>query len=268
MRTIENFLNDINTEEAKYVELAGMDNTSGASVWGLMKKIFAYMANQISRLIDAHKLEVNMLISQQKVGTELWYINQLLAFQFGDNIVVENDRIKYALVDASKQIAKETSLSILVDNTLQFKVVSQTADLRRRRLTDEELAALQYYMEKVKFLGTKINIQSNEADFVYVKAEVKVNRLLLKIDGSLLGDSGTFPVYNSMKEWLENRPFDSVNTMNSLETFLVGLPWVEAVSIQQISYLDYTGAVVSKDYYKPLAGWLQFDTQSSIEYVY
>jgi hypothetical protein len=55
MRTTEEFLNDINTEQAKYEQIAQLDNTSGASVWGTMKKLFAYMASQVSGLIDDHK---------------------------------------------------------------------------------------------------------------------------------------------------------------------------------------------------------------------
>ncbi len=268
MRTTEEFLNDINNEQAKYEQIAQLDNTSGASVWGTMKKLFAYMASQVSSLIDDHKAEVNGLILAQKVGSENWYINQLKSFQYGDNIIVENDRIKYDVVDASKQVAKEASLVVQSDNTLFFKTVGQLADLKRRRLEDEELAALKYYMEKVKFLGTKIEIQSNNPDLVYVKCKVKLNRLLLRIDGSLLNDSGTFPVYNSMKEWLENRPFDSVCNIALLEAFLMGLPWVQEVSDIQISYMDYTGAITQKDYYKPASGWLQFDPQSTIEYVF
>lgn len=267
MKTTEDFFNEMTTEQANYEALSGLDSTSGTSTWGMMKKLFAYMAAQLSVAMDNMVIVVNSLMAEQQVGTEDWYKKQLRAFQYGDNIVVVNNRITYTALDTAKQIVKDVALE-QVGGIATFKVITKASSGERSKLTDEALAALQYYMSKVKFLGTELNVISLDGDMVFVKINVKVNRLLVSMDGSLIGNSSVFPILNSVKEWLENRPFNSTHSNMMLQDYLLTLPWVQEVNQVVCSYTPTGGTLTTKDYYKPISGYLVFDNSSLFEYVY
>lgn len=265
MKTTEEYFSEMNLVQQNYSTLSELDSTSAMSVWGLMKKMFAFLASQLSIMLDEHETIINTQILQQQVGTADWYLAQIRAFQYGDNISVINNKIGYETVDEAKQIVSEAVLEV-VDNILMFKVAT-VLNNERVKLSDEQVAALDYYISKVKFLGTRVKITSLDADTLYLALSVKVNRLLVANDGSLIGSSSIFPIVNAIKDYVENRPFNSVFSNRDIQDFLIGLPWVESVNSIMITYSS-TGVVSTKDYYTPVSGYVKMDLNSKIEYVY
>ena len=140
------------------------DLTSGSkvAVWRLWAFVGAVSIWTHEQLFDLFKIEVNASVAAAKAGTLPWYHAQVLAFQFGDSLVYLGGQYRYAANDPDSRIIALASVEERPDGLVLVKV----AKTGPAKLDETELAALNSYLQRVKFAGTKLAAISLEADVV------------------------------------------------------------------------------------------------------
>ena len=155
--------------------LAGLTSNSATAFWRL---IFWVCANAIAVLElawDAFKITVQSLLDAQAVGNVDWYRKQILAFQYGDSLVFLNDKYQYAALDATKKIIARCAIIEANDPSvgavLRVKVAKSNGS-NLTALSNTELTALESYMSKIRFAGTRYQLFSNNGDILKIGLKI------------------------------------------------------------------------------------------------
>ena len=233
---------EIQTAAGSHQELAALEsNTSLVSVWGKMKKVFAFVIYNLELLFEQHKAEVIDLIDQTERGSLQWYVDQVKAFQSGDDLIVRDNKLVYETEDVSKRIVKQASVIEMPDGSLRVKAVKEAEEgggyipLAIGATEDEvdELGQLKAYLRKVKFAGTKIDVFSEMADGFEANIKIELNPLIFNDDGSLIDPASEdpSPVGTALDNFLHNLPFDGMLYLSELEDALQAVPGVIDIHI-------------------------------------
>lgn len=264
-------------------EFAAIDITIDPATWSktnllrLLTYVFAVCAWALENLFDTHKAEVSEEISAKKPHSLRWYAEKAKAFQYGYNLVTEQDYydntnltddeieasqiVKYAAVVRQRRANSRIYLRIKVATT-------NGNDLAP--LSNVQLSALQEYFNRIADAGVDLEITSGPADYLKLGLKIFYNPLLLTAEGSRIdGTSGT-PVPDAIREYLKNLPF---NGLYVLAHQVDALQAVEGVVIPHITEASatYGSLLTSVDVeYIPDSGYLRVDDielEHSIEYL-
>lgn len=270
-RTFEEIVTEINTEQAQYPELNVLDSPSADSFWKLLKNMFAFLVRTYELGLDKFRAEIDIAISSQQIGTLEWYVNRVKEFQYGDLLQVSDNKIFYAIPDATKQIIKQASATETLGGNSRAKIVIKAVKSGSGNtlvpLTIDEHDALKEYIKKIKFAGVTIETVTLAADTIKLKIEVQINRLMLNPDGSRIGSPTEFPVKTAIVQYLRELPFDGTFYWTQLTDRLQLLDEIKDVVIQQSWYWNETAFVEFGRLYAPASGHLILDENSIINYV-
>lgn len=270
-QTFDEILTDINSAQAEFPELNDFNSPSATSIWGLFKKLFALLTMNLQLAFDTYKAEINALIISQQIGTLPWYVAQIKAFQLGDTLLIDDNRIGYAVEDETKQIIAQASASETVESgraRLLFKAVKADETGNLEALSVNELDALSEYVRKIKFAGVLVDVISMPADVVRLNLLVERNKLMLNADGSSITDVNVFPVVDTIKDYLKKLPFDGTLYWNQLIDVLQAMPEVKDAVISQSWYKNSSNNFIAfTRLYNSYSGHLLLDQNSVITYV-
>lgn len=176
-------------ESGNYPELAELNSTSKVSIWRLWVWIFAFSSRSVIELFGQLKTWVEDYFARKQVGTLLWWIDQVKAFQYGDSLQYIYGVWKYATIDTNKQIVQQVALE-LNKGLLYFKV-AKIVNSELVALSTNEIVALKAYINKIKLAGQFINIVSYPADEIklafkiYYNAEFDTSALTLNVNAAI-----------------------------------------------------------------------------------
>ena len=276
-RTIDQIQAQILLNIANNGDLADLNSTSKTSIYRLFIYIVAVSAWTLEKLFDTHASQVDKAIYDNKPGTARWYQNMSLAFQFGFNLLTDDDQFNNVgktqdQIEASK-IIKYCSVKESSESSRVIIKVAGDDGTNLIPLTATQINSFKYYISEVAYAGVKTFIVNNPADKLRLQMQVYRNPLVIDQTGTNILTGGR-TVENAVKNYIKNLPFDGEFVINDFIDYLRDVPGVENVNISGIfgSYIDLVTNVFSpfaniNVKTIPVAGYFEIENFNGITYV-
>ena len=176
---------------------------SKVSVENMLMYVVAFVAHTLEVMMDAFRKDVDTQIAQNIVPTVRWYHTQAVAFQYGDQLVYNEEygHFEYPEVNEDKKLVKYCAVK---DRGGSIQVlVSGDANGVPSVLSNNVLSAFKSYMNQVKVAGVILDVKSLAADGVRIQADVQVDPQIITTDGVRISD-GTKAVEDAINGYLAN----------------------------------------------------------------
>lgn len=208
-RTLTEIYNEAVEARNQYLELTELTNNSKMSIINAFTWVTSAAIFSFEKLMDVFMLDIATAFSNRINGTPAYYANALLKWQYGDDLVVneEGTAFHYPTIDEAKRIITHVSYqeyysSEFKDNVLILKVATGTGS-NLSRLTDEELIAARAYLNQIKFAGVKCNVVSRKGD-------VLVPRVTVYYDGAVSKEELYDKIDEALTQFIADMKFDSL----------------------------------------------------------
>ena len=255
--------------------LQDLNSTSKVAIYRLFTYIIAAAIWSLEKLFDIHKTEIDTAIYEYKPGTSRWYRNMALAFQYGFNLLPDDDQFDNTGYSdeqiATSKIIKYCSIREGIESSrVVIKIAGETSD-NLHELSNSELISFTNYMKEVSYAGVKLTIINNPADKLLVTMDVYVNALIFDTSGTNIL-TGEKTVELALKSYIKNLPFDGELIINDLIAYLRAVEGVNNVNIIQAQssfkengvYKPFSTINVSAI---PMAGYFEIEPTSLFNYV-
>jgi hypothetical protein len=254
-RSINEIYSSLIAEKANHTELDGLTSSSSTAIWRLILYIVAVAHYTLEGIQDAFRTEIEDILTTHRVGGLEWYREQALAFQYGDNLVWQNNRWEYAVIDATKQIITRAA-AVEAGGTIFLKVAKDNGPL-----SAPELAAFKNYVKKFKFAGCKVNVISYAADKLSLKLQIWYNAQLIDSDGVLISDGATKPVEAAIIAYNNNLQFNGIVNLTALVDALQAATGVDdAIITEAKAGVAVPLSSISNNNYQTEAGYIELAT--------
>ena len=135
MRTQQDILQEIEQSANSYPELSEVQkNTSKVSFWKAIKETVAFSILTLEILFEKHLNNIETLIKRTEPGTDNWYKEIALKYQYGDSITVRNNLTVYPIEDDKKRIIKRVAIKENPSGGIIIKVAKEALRWRIRVL--------------------------------------------------------------------------------------------------------------------------------------
>lgn len=244
-RSINEIKTDLLAKIAADVTLGPLlTSTSNVAIFKAWCFIWAVAAWTLENLQDIFKTEVDYTIAQDKTHRPQWYVNKAKDFQYGYNLVQDQDYydntgIADDIIAASKIVAYA---ALVEEPSIRMKVAKLSgSDLAP--LSAPELTAFSAYIKKVRDAGVKLHdgtltsppsITSTAADKLRLVFRVKVNPLVLDLTGARRDGTSTTPVKDAVKGYLQNIDFNGLFSIQKLADAVQAVDGVEDLKVDGI----------------------------------
>lgn len=174
-----------------------LTSVSKRAIYRLWTFIVAVAIGLLEQLADAWRSDIEQVVAAAAPGSPPWVQEKVFLFQYDTTtpqiIQLINLAPVYPIVDPSLRIVTRCSVTTDLSNSVTVKVAKGTTPAPLNNL---ELAALQSYINTIGVAGVHYNTVSNDADRVYVEADIYYKGLfssviksnvILSIDNYLAG---------------------------------------------------------------------------------
>lgn len=234
-RTVTEIYNDMIAEKETMATLSGLQpdpdsfqtflddltTTSKVAIWRLMFYVVAVAIFIHESLWDIKLVELEDAALRAIPGTERWWYEQCLLFQYGDALSWVDGKYQYVPVDTTAQIIISAA-ALGVGGALQLKVAKDDGSGFPTALSAAEVSSFEAYVDQIKPAGTITTVISETADLLHIVYDVYYNPLLLNPDGSLISDAGVFPVEDAITNHISNLQFNGYLYLSELEDAIQG----------------------------------------------
>lgn len=168
-------LNGTNFAQVKFFEEGG----SKTGTTNLTAYLVSLAINLHEQLWDLFKIELQAIADKANTGNSQWLQNQILNFQNGDTLLLDNFIPRYSSQDLTKRIITACAI---IDNGNRVilakvaKTVSAGPPVVLGKLSSSELTNLQNAVNSFKFAGTQVKVTSQDPDKIYVKAKITYDK--------------------------------------------------------------------------------------------
>lgn len=208
-RTLTEIYNEAVETRNKYLELTELTNDSKMSIINAFTWVTAAAIYSFETLLDVFTTDIAKTFTQRINGTSAYYANAMLKWQYGDDLIIndEGTAFHYATEDTTKRLITHVSYQEYYneefkDNILILKVASGEGR-SLSQLSDEELIAARAYLNQIKFAGVKCNVVSRRGD-------VLVPRLTVYYDGAITKKELYDNIDTALIDFIVNMKFDSL----------------------------------------------------------
>ena len=208
-RTLTEIYNEAVETRNKYLELTELTNDSKMSIINAFTWVTAAAIYSFETLLDVFTTDIAKTFTQRINGTSAYYANAMLKWQYGDDLIIndEGTAFHYATEDTTKRLITHESYQEYYneefkDNILILKVASGEGR-SLSQLSDEELIAARAYLNQIKFAGVKCNVVSRRGD-------VLVPRLTVYYDGAITKEELYDNIDTALIDFIVNMKFDSL----------------------------------------------------------
>ena len=252
-RTQQEIEQEIETRKNAESSLNGITTTSRVGVWPSLKRVFAYAARQLELLWDAKKRELEIAAQSAIAGTEKWYGEQVLLWQYDYSLVEVNGRLVYLVIDEDARLVSKVSISVN-SKIVNAKVAKDDGSGNLIPLTALEQISLDSYIKAIKFAGTQHLIISTESDKVRVTATVYY-------DGKLDLNAFETTFKDALSAFLKQMQFDgnlNKNRFRDAGELVIG---VNDFDLTLLEARPHTGTytTVTREY-QPVSGYYSIET--------
>lgn len=277
-RTITQIYDDIIAEKQSMTQLNGLQpnietsqdllsditTTSKVGRWRLIFWVVAVAIWIHEKLFDQYKSDVEALSDSLITGTLEWYQAKAKKFQYGDTLTWNGAVYDYPVLDVAKQIVQRSAV-LEAASQLRMKVAKLDGSGIPEPLSAPELAAFQTYISQVKFAGTNVAVISDVADELRLYYDIHYDPQVLTASGESILVPGTYPVEETIKEFIQNLPFNGVLYLTKLTDAIQKVegvldPIVTSASARYgiIAYASFTKS------YQANAGHMAIDASSPL----
>lgn len=230
-----------------------LNSDSKVAIWRLFTYTISVAHYTIELLFDALKVEINALVAKAPTGTLAWYQLQVLAFQFGDTLNFIDQKYVYSTIDPVKQIVKLCAVEDRIDGVVVIKVAKLDSNNLPIPLTAVEKTALEGYVSKIRFAGTRFFIVSSAPDLLKLIARIYFDPIL---DEAVVRQN----VEAAIDAYIKNLPFNGVFKINALIDAVQAVKGVTDMEMDTIEakYGALAYAAVQRTYIAQ-AGYLDID---------
>lgn len=208
-RTLTEIYNEAVETRNKYLELTELTNDSKMSIINAFTWVTAAAIYSFETLLDVFTTDIAKTFTQRINGTSAYYANAMLKWQYGDDLIIndEGTAFHYATEDTTKRLITHVSYQEYYneefkDNILILKVASGEGR-SLSQLSDEELIAARAYLNQIKFAGVKCNVVSRRGD-------VLVPRVTVYYDGAITKEELYDNIDTALIDFIVNMKFDSI----------------------------------------------------------
>ena len=208
-RTLTEIYNEAVETRNKYLELTELTNDSKMSIINAFTWVTAAAIYSFETLLDVFTTDIAKTFTQRINGTSAYYANAMLKWQYGDDLIIndEGTAFHYATEDTTKRLITHVSYQEYYneefkDNILILKVATGEGS-SLSQLSDEELIAARAYLNQIKFAGVKCNVVSRRGD-------VLVPRLTVYYDGAITKEELYDNIDTALIDFIANMKFDSL----------------------------------------------------------
>ncbi len=233
-----------------------LSNPSKTAIWRLIAWVIANAIHSLELIFDSFRLEIDETVVGAQVGNAAWYRNQVLLFQYGDEMSFIGTKYMYASIDAEKMIVKKCAIEERNDGSIRIKV-AKDMNGNLASLNTDEVNALISYVKKIRFAGVRFQIFTNNGDIlkifatVYYDAIVPVAIVKRNVDATI-------------KAYIQNLPFNGQLQLSLLVDAIQQLKGVSDIVItsaaskfsNQDSYINIERTVVA------IGGYFNISTAS------
>lgn len=229
-RTLTEIYNEAVDTRNKYLELTELTNDSKMSILNAFTWVTSTAIYTLETLMDVFMTDIAKVFNARINGTPAYYANAMLKWQYGDDLVLNEDgtQFSYPSVDETKRLITKVSYqeyysSDYKDNILVLKVAKGEAD-SLSKLEDDELISARAYLSKIKFAGVKCNVVSRKGD-------VLVPRVDVYYDGAVSKEEIYSNIETALVQYIQNVNFDSAIYAHKVIDAIMGVDHVKDVHI-------------------------------------
>ena len=259
----EAFMNDANLA-LKYGFEVGADfndTFSKVSLESLLLYIVAFAQWTLEKLFDTHTQEVTDYIATMKPHTLRWYQEKAKAFLYGFNLIDGTDQFDTTgKSDDEITQAQVVKFAAVTESgaTLYLKIAGEESG-RPKKLDASQKAAFDAYLHEYKDAGVRVDVTSEQGDYLRLSLDVYYNPLLLTATGQSKND-GTYPVEDAIKSYIEQLPFNGEYRNNALVDAIQQATGVVMVQLhsaaQSVDNVTYNPVAA---FCTPFAGYFEYD---------
>jgi hypothetical protein len=244
-RSLSTILTAIRTDRQARPELADLDGSLSAADYAVWEECIAYNHWLFENKVDTLRAEIQQIVDNNEFGTDPWWQNKILEFQYdpANPQVIQriNGILQYPVIDPTLRIIARSSVKTIVVNN-RSKVSVKVAKLNGATLmplNPSELAALVDYTLKIRPSGISLDVVSLYADRlklvadVYYKGQYPVNL----VQANVIAAIGNYCQYISYQE------LRGEVKLLTLTDFVEAVPGVSDFVINQASGRDQAAAV-------------------------
>ena len=255
MKTTDEIYNEIiaEKESGSYSELDELNSTSKVAIWRLWVWIFSFFSKTLWELFEDLKNWIKDYFARKQVGTLLWWIDQVKAFQYGDELQFIDGIWQYIAVDETKQIVKQVALGY-ERGLLVFKVAKENSG-NLEPLTSDEQQALLAYLNKIKMPGQFLDVYSGNADKVKLHYKVYYNAEIPQTDLQTA-------IEQAINDYIANIVFNGLFVITEVTDILQAIDGVENPVYIDGQYSNDNQPQWQElgDYYRALSGYFELDS--------
>jgi hypothetical protein len=180
-------------------------------------------------MFSQHTNEVEEKLFTQKSGRKSWYRTLALNFQYGFDLVndqdyFENGNATEEQILASKIVKYAAVTESSDESRVIIKIAGETAGLLSP-ISPEQKAAFQAYIKDTKWAGVKITVINYLPDRLFLNIQIKRDALVLNNNGmSIL--NANYPANEAIQEFMKELPFDGELRLSALVDKLQGVSGV------------------------------------------
>ena len=256
-RSINTIYSLIIAEKEAKAELAALTSESATAVFRLWAWVTAAVLYTVEAMHDLFRIEIDTLLRTLKPGTLLWYQEMCKAFQYGDALTWSNSGYSYALIDETKKIVKQCSVTE-GSGGLSVKIASEVAG-ELAPLTAPQLAAFNSYLMSMKYAGTRVSLVNAIANQLYIAVQIYYNPLVLAANGADIA-TGAKPVEVAILAFLRLLPFNGRLRRTSILAAILAVPGIYDAKVTILQSKYGTNAYVDIDVSTiPESGYFKID---------
>ncbi len=232
-RTITQIHNGMLTDIASNEVLSTyLTSNSMYAIYRLFTFIIATAISIFEAFLDEHNKEVDDKIANQRYGTEPWYRDMALRFQYGFTLVQDKDYfINEGFTDEEIEASKIIKYSAVNESEDSSRLIIKIAGEVDGELSDfedlDQVEAIEYFFKRIKVAGTNITIINYKADQLYLNLRIKRDPLMIGADGVKKGtEGGGHPINEALQEFMKELGFNGELRLSALVDKLQLVPGV------------------------------------------
>jgi hypothetical protein len=191
--------------------LAELNSTSKVAIWNEWANNIAYAHYVLEQSFDKHKAEVLEALTQLKPHTARWYRNKALAFQYGFDLVMDQDYFdNTGFTDEQIENSKIIKYSAVTEAEIESRLIVKIATeigTELQPISEAEKEAFTAYMKEICDAGVRITVINYLPDILQLTMQIYRDPLVLDANGNSIL-TGKRPVEDAIKEYMKELPFD------------------------------------------------------------
>jgi hypothetical protein len=221
-RTFDQIYSQIDAARANYPALSGLNSVSATAVYKALISVFASAGVVLEQYFDLFKQDLKELAAAAQPGTAAWLATKVKEFQYSTTqtyfLTYTNGTIQYNIINPSDRIVTNVAVVELAGGGVLIKT-AKTAGSTLVPLSNNERNALQAYMNRLKFAGMNLAVQSLAAD------SLRIYRNVVYM-GTISQTAIQTQVEAAINNYLSKLPFDGVVQDTSIDDAIQTVPGV------------------------------------------